>query len=280
MNRKNEVSSSVMAALIETRDELAPYLDRLDFEALSKHNRGYLGYAQDPASKFVDAEMHNHYSIVEYYTQALARGSSVMEVGFFIPVIPIALAKLGYQVEAIEKLAFYGDSLDELVDLASSRYGIRIHDLDILNDDIQMLASRYDGVILSAILEHLNGSPKALLDRAQILGKQSALFWVSVPNAASLQKRLLMLLRGQPPFPSISDYYFSDYPFTGHNREYTLRDLTFVLEQSGFSILSLQGRNRPLRRVRSPKEYLIQLASEIGPDSVKQSLSAVVRKQQ
>lgn len=277
MKKQSTPSSKIISLMHETRDELSPFLTRLDFEILSKHNHGYLNYAIDPISKFIDSEIHVHSRIVECFSQMLPLGSKIIDIGFFIPVVPIALAKLGYHVESIEKLELYEDSLNELIDFASHNYGIKVHDLDIINDEIQPLINRYDGVILSAFLEHLNGSPKALLEKARILGTENALFWISVPNAASFKKRLLMLLKGVPPFPPISDYYNSDYPFTGHNREYTMRDLKFVLEKSGFDIISIEGCNRSLRASSSIKEFLMRMVSQVNVDSTKESLVAIAR---
>lgn len=278
MNTQPISSNRIEAVMKEVQEELSPLLSRLDFEALAKHNRGYQRYAADPTSLFIKAEIHNHKKIIERLTQSLSANSRIMEIGFFIPMVPIALAKLGFNVEAIEKLDFYGDALNELIELASHKYGVVVHNMDVLGDDIEPLVNRYDWVVLSAILEHLNGSPRDLLRRCRTLGKDDALFWISVPNAVSLYKRILMFLKGIPPFPPIADYYGSAYPFTGHNREYTIGDLTFVIEQSGFDILSLEGHNRPLQTFHSLSQFLIDIISEIAPDSCKQSLAAVARK--
>ena len=43
-----------MKAVHEARQELAPYVTRLDWEALARHNAGYKRYAHDPMRYFID----------------------------------------------------------------------------------------------------------------------------------------------------------------------------------------------------------------------------------
>lgn len=280
MNQSLVSYSEIDEALRQTRSELAPYLSRLDFTSLAKYNRGYQRYASGPVAGFVDAELHIHRAVVEFCVGSLSTTSTIMEIGFFIPIIPIALAKLGFHVEAVEKLDLYGSALDELILFTKEKYGINVRNLDILNDNIDSLASQYNGIILSSIIEHLNGSPKALLERAQLLGKPNALYWISAPNAASLQKRIAMLLKGVPPYPPIADYFHSDYPFTGHNREYTLHDLLYVTKQSGFRVIRILGFNRPTTTPRSLREAalaILLIISSVGPDSWKQSLAVIAQ---
>ena len=133
-------------------------------------------------------------------------------------------------------------------------------------------------MILSAILEHLNGTPKHLLNRTRVLGKDNAYYMIAAPNVAAIRKRISFLLTGSPPFPSISAYYHSAYPFTGHNREYSVRDLNYVLEQSGFDIIHLETYNRPTTFKRSIKDCLLSIAAVIGPKSLCESMLAVARK--
>jgi 2-polyprenyl-3-methyl-5-hydroxy-6-metoxy-1,4-benzoquinol methylase len=270
--------SHIKTAIYEARQELAPYLQRLDLEQLSKHNQGYLTYASNPVRHFIDSEIHVYIKIVEFLAQSIPEGAKVIDIGFFIPVIPIALAKLGFKVVSIEKLAFYDHALDDIIAYSKQNYDIELHDLDILQDDIDFITNQFDIVILSAIIEHLNGTPKYLIEKAKTLGVKDARYIFVVPNVATMRKRLNFLLRGLPPFPPISNYYHSAYPFTGHNREYTLKEYRYILEQSGFEIIHLEGFNRLLDSKPSFKDSLWRLLAQLGPKSFRESLLAVTQK--
>jgi 2-polyprenyl-3-methyl-5-hydroxy-6-metoxy-1,4-benzoquinol methylase len=272
-NKKEEVQTAIK----ETRTELSPYLRQLDVRELSRHNTGYLDYVDTPVASFIDAETHTHSRIIGFLHRSLPKGAKILDIGFFIPVVPIALAKLGFKVSSIENLEFYGRALDSIISFASQSHGIEVYDLDILHDSINVMG-QFDAVILSAILEHLNGTPRHLLERARHLGKREAYYVVTVPNVAALRKRLIFLLRGTPPFPPISVYYHSDYPFTGHNREYTVRDLGYVLNQSGFDILQLESYNRPSKFKRSLTSRLLNIITRIGSSSLRESIMAIAQQ--
>jgi hypothetical protein len=66
-----------------------------------------------------------------------------------------------------------------------------------------------------------------------------------VPNLAYGYKRW-QLLRGRTIHPPLRDVYESAEPFTGHHREYTLSDLTELLELSGFRLLETDAFNYSL----------------------------------
>lgn len=268
----------IKKAFAETRNELAPLLKRLDLEKISKHNNGYLEYTHDRVTRFIDAEERAHIKIIENLIHLLPEKACIVDIGFFIPIIPVTLSKLGFRVISFEKLSFYGDALDELITWASSAYEIEVMDFDILNDEILIFRDRFDAVILSAILEHLNGSPRLLLERASIIGKKNAYYFFTVPNVASLQKRVSLFFKGVGPFPPICVYYNSAYPFTGHNREYSMNDLAYVLKKSGYNILKIEAFNCHIPSVHSIKDQLNRIIAKIGSESLRDSIIAIAKK--
>jgi len=260
----------VLAALMETRAELEPLLQKLNFYEIAKYNYGYIRYAANPVEFFVDGEFRRFCQTVNYIYRNCPLGSVILDIGFFIPVVPIALAKLGYELFAVEKLSYYNGALNELLSLAQQKYNIQVMDYAINEHDTSLLNQRYDLVLLLAVLEHLNGTPKYLLNKIRNLLKPKGLMIVDVPNAASLLKRLVLFFKGTYPYTSIQEYYFSDYPYSGHNREYTRQDLEFVLQQSGFGIkdLAFFDHNGALP-CRGFKEKLIRVINAIPISSLK-----------
>jgi hypothetical protein len=256
-------SSRAVKAILDTREEISPYLEKLEIENLSQHNKGYMRYVGNPVRDFIDKELLRHLKTVDFVDKTLPRGADIMDIGFFIPIVPIALSKLGFRVSAIEKLDYYGDSLRELILLATESYGITIHNLDILNDELRL--ERYSAVLLLAILEHLNGTPRLLLERAKRMADRDGYIVIDVPNAASLSRRLLFLFRGIPPYAPFSDYFHSDYPFAGHNREYTITDLKYALAQAGLEIIRMDVFHHSSNASLSMGSRLVRFIERLGP---------------
>jgi 2-polyprenyl-3-methyl-5-hydroxy-6-metoxy-1,4-benzoquinol methylase len=267
----------VLAALVETRAELEPLLQRINFSEIAKHNYGYIRYAANPVEFFVDGEFTRFCQTVNYVYLNIPVGSAILDIGFFIPVVPIALAKLGYELSAVEKLSFYNGALDELLSLAQQKYNIQVMDFAITGDDTSFLHQKYDLVLLLAVLEHLNGTPKYLLKKLRNFLKSNGMMIIDVPNAVSLLKRLVLFFKGQYPYTSIQEYYFSDYPYSGHNREYSRQDLEFVLEQNGFWIKDLacfdHNEGMPSKGF---KQKLIRVLNSIPINSLRPYIWAAV----
>lgn len=259
-------------AIAEAKNELRPFLERLDFTRISKHNCGYLKYAQDPVKYFIDGELIRYLYTVNFIYSSFPKKIKILDIGFFIPVIPIALSKLGFSVTAIEKLSYYDGALDEIIQFTMERYGIQVLDLDLFDDKLPKLEYQFDIILLLAILEHLNGTPKYLLEKIQRLVKPEGCLIVEVPNVASLNKRLVMLIKGKSPYPLFEDYYHSEYPFSGHSREYTVGDLKYALEQSGFDITKLKVFHHSALMPQSFKGKILRILELVGPPSWKPNI--------
>jgi 2-polyprenyl-3-methyl-5-hydroxy-6-metoxy-1,4-benzoquinol methylase len=257
----------VIKAIRETRNELSPFLEQLDFRVFSKYNVGYLRYQKDPSTYFIDLEVSRFLHTANYICTNFHRSTRILDIGIFIPVLPMALSKLGFQVDAIEKLSLYENTLDPILNHITKRYNIKIYDTDIINGDLSVINNHFDIVLLMAILEHLNGSPKRLLDKCRNFLKPSGYLFADVPNIASMPKRISFLLKGTPPLPIYSDYFLSDYPFEGHNREYSFNELQFALKSTGFEIHKadfLDARLPPNAKIQT---RFINAINRLGPKS-------------
>lgn len=97
------------------------------------------------------------------------------------------------------------------------------------------LPKGYD-ILLIALLEHLNGSPKELIAKIKSLMDQDSLLYIHVPNICKLSN-IISIIRGKSPLPPYKDYFFSRYPFEGHNREMTLDELLLLCKFSSLEIV-------------------------------------------
>lgn len=224
--------------------ELTDPLSRLDWNLLSRHNRAYLHYRDAPFARFVRNEWPYYRRVLGWYSKNLPVGCKVVDLGMFVPVIPLALAHMGYRVETVERMSLYGGALDPICHLARS-HGIVVHDRDIAED--QSVCSNADAVNFLAVAEHLLGSPRSVLNGLSRCMPPSAYFLFVVPNQARLSRRLSLLIAGKSVQPDFEDYFYSEYPFEGHHREYTREEVRFALTRGGFKISSLTSIKYPAR---------------------------------
>jgi len=95
------------------------------------------------------------------------------------------------------------------------------------------------------MIEHLHTSPQLMLQEAKRVLRRGGALIMTTPNLAALHNRLLLLFGGSVHH-SIKDWFHSPTwkrpPFTGHIREYTPREMSYMLKESGFNELSVSTR--------------------------------------
>jgi len=90
---------------------------------------------------------------------------------------------------------------------------------------------RYDFVVMAEVLEHLYTSPQLVLGFVKTLLVNGGILLIQTPNAASLTKRIKLLL-GRNPFEMIR----TDAQNPGHYREYTRKELSRLAAGLGFGV--------------------------------------------
>jgi cyclopropane fatty-acyl-phospholipid synthase-like methyltransferase len=90
---------------------------------------------------------------------------------------------------------------------------------------------RYDFVVMAEVLEHLYTAPQLVLSCVRTMLVDGGRLVLQTPNAASLPKRLKLLL-GRNPFEMIR----IDPQNPGHFREYTRKELVALAAESGFRV--------------------------------------------
>ncbi|MBI1747969.1 MAG: hypothetical protein HYR55_15485 [Acidobacteria bacterium] len=198
------------------RHALEKPLSRLDLDDLGKYNRSYTArYAVDRFDHFVLAEWPYYRAVLNWYRSHIPKGATVLDVGMFVPVMPLLLSWEGYHVTSIEKLALYGHSLSGMVSLVAD-HQVHFVDADLLFDSVSL--PLFDAINLLGVVEHLLGSPRELLVRLRNLLNPRGYFLFAVPNQAWLVRRLGLLFAGVSVQPDFAEYFESSYPFSGHNR--------------------------------------------------------------
>lgn len=230
--------SEKYASLLRDVDrEIIPFLAAINVHDFALHNKGYEAYGSDKYHFFIELEKNRFLKALYLITSHRATGT-IVDLGCFIPYLPIALSHLGYRIKIVDKFSLYNSTFRQNLEMIAQKNGMEVFDLDIIQNEFDVLG-KADVVLLMAVVEHLSGSPKELIVKCQKLLEKKSIFILDVPNIAELSKRF-RLMRGRSPLPDYKVYYHSAYPFSGHNREMTVDEVQFLLHESGLRIEYLE----------------------------------------
>lgn len=259
--------------LSKLHDTLSSVLDGLDLDNLGKFNAAYKKhYANSRFDKFVIAEWPYYTKVINWYEKNIPVGATVLEVGMFIPIIPLLLSWRGYNVTTVENLAFYGSALDPMVEVAQKN-NITFRNEFILESK---LSEQFEVINLLAVVEHLTGSPRELMFKLRSMLSDSGSFVFVVPNQARLARRLGLMFAGISVQPTYADYFESAYPFEGHHREYVMSEVKYLFNESGYTIDNLEGVSYPPTDLSLIS--MIRLINKLLPKTMQQAFFATARK--
>jgi SAM-dependent methyltransferase len=257
---------------------ILPLLESIKIDDLAKHNAGYRRYDVDRQKHFVEREKGRFLKVLDWIECDVRRGT-VCDLGCFVPYLPVAMSLLGYQVKIVDKYSLYAETFKEAILRIAEANRIEVFDLDIVAEDLTPLGVN-DVVLLMAVVEHLNGTPRALMEAARrCLGDDGALVF-EVPNLAAFAKRVRLLF-GCSPLPDYATYFASGYPFLGHNREMTVSEVRYLLEHTGFRIERMDCYDYHLQPPETFKGWGLELLKRVTPIRDKyDSILALARPQQ
>ncbi len=177
------------------------------------------------------------------------RDKKILDAGCSIGLHAIAASQLGAHVDGFDKFTFpvsgetnpFQLTQDEfcLVQKAwkDAQVNVVMHDLE---QSMPFDDRSYDLVVSNAVIDHLHGIHKKLLNECSRVLKPKGLLLITTPNLASVFKRIRFLI-GRSPNWDIKDFYDSETLFTGHTREFTIKELVSMVESVGFHILSAKA---------------------------------------
>lgn len=234
--------------------------------------------------------------VIEFRPADAGRPVRVLELGAFFGVCCIALAKLGYTVTAADAPEFM--TQPEQVE-RYGRHGVAISGVRLEEYLLPFADEAFDVVIMCEVLEHLNFNPLPLLKEINRILSPGGLFYLALPNAASIYNRV-KLLRGEMIGFDVQEFFEQLDPrsseiVNGHWREYTQAEIRRLLEPLGFAIdrqyyfslgetlpaTSLRKRAARLFYQRLPqmKENQVTLAVRARRTDLKLRIPATVHKE-
>ena len=247
--------------------------------ALSPRNALTQAYAA--LSPFSDSdawEFESHLMHLHFVLQALAKlqpGATVIDVGCYIGILPLALRMLGVDAAGNDKYIFqskdtgqaYGFSAPELDALKKvwDTYGLRVDALDVTKE---RAAVQYDLVLSIATIEH-QPYPKQFLDNVASFAKSGGTIYIATPNVAKLANRVRFLF-GRPPMSNLQEFYMNAHDFNGNWREYTraeLKDMALLshLQVKSCTSIQMEPVTFQLMRPRKWARSIVRLLACVIP---------------
>jgi 2-polyprenyl-3-methyl-5-hydroxy-6-metoxy-1,4-benzoquinol methylase len=199
------------------------------FSPLERHSPGLKGF---------DWEIYLRCSVVRMVrvlsalSQRGVTAGNLLDCGAYFGNFSLMCASEGYQVDALDSYKGYEQALSGVTNLLYNS-GIKVIDFDEVGYDLHQIHSQtYDIVLCMGVIEHIPHTPRLLLESLNRVLKPGGLLVIDTPNLAYLYNRQ-KLARGESIFCPISLQYFTELPFEGHHREYTLAEVKWMLEQIG-----------------------------------------------
>jgi 2-polyprenyl-3-methyl-5-hydroxy-6-metoxy-1,4-benzoquinol methylase len=163
----------------------------------------------------------------------------VLEISAFLGVMDIALAKMGCDVHTYDIPEFQNNgTLKELY----KEYNVHPSSgylSDVWKNGLPFPDNYFDAVIFSEVIEHLNFNPLPLFQEMNRILKKNGILYITTPNQVNLINRF-KIVSGRSIRNSITDSVIqvdqSRQTICGiHWREYTLNELTELLQVTGFT---------------------------------------------
>lgn len=188
-------------------------------------------------------EFFNNLKHIESICKHIPKGVKILDVGSGMGIFALALTKLGYQVDGLDKYIFFpntymslGSGALQKLSAVWQRNNVRIINKDIFEYDTQY---KYDCVVNIAVIEHQK-DPKRFLEACTSHVKTDGYFFCVTPNMVDLLNRF-RVLAGRSAFRDLKPFFEAGENFVGHWREYTLTELKQMCEWSSLEIV--EARN-------------------------------------
>lgn len=177
-----------------------------------------------------DFERHRHTLRLIRRFAPLTTHRRVLDIAAGWAIPSRLLLKEGYEVQLTDSTALGG--------LPVCEYNRKTFPLTLINDlerdALPFAENAFDLVLWLGTIEHLQNSPKRVLQWIHGILRPGGILLIDTPNILELRKRVMMLF-GRSIMPHMKFIY--DAPrHSDHHFEYTKDDLEFVAGRSGFAV--------------------------------------------
>jgi len=170
--------------------------------------------------------------------EKLGPNLKILDVGSYFGNFALFCSRLGHTVDVVDNYKDYAESLNFVTDKLKKNK-IEVHEILDVGYDLSGLAKEsYDVVLCLSVIEHIPHTPRFLMQALSSVLKNSGHLILETPNLAYVYNRQ-KLMRGSSVHPPIQSQYFTQLPFQGHHREYTIDEIQWILEENQFSVVNL-----------------------------------------
>lgn len=200
-----------------------------------------------------------------------AKANRILDMGTGIALLPLALRLAGFRADGIDLFIFpetgnemFKQNNIEELEKTWKEAGCRVHKYDMAVPLPPELRGTADIVLSNATIEHLK-DPKTLLVNCRALLTSGGYFILSTPNAATLLKRIRFLFGKSPNWP-IADFFNAGESFTGHWREYTRSEISYMCSAVGFEVVKVETKDvlTPWKRELNIRKNLRALIARLA----------------
>jgi 2-polyprenyl-3-methyl-5-hydroxy-6-metoxy-1,4-benzoquinol methylase len=214
-------------------------LPGLDLSSLARRSPSLAGYDWQ---SYLNCSLCRVVRFQKALREHVPPGGRVLDLGSYFGNMALASRAMGYAVDAIDSYRDYGAALAPFAQLQRDA-GIGVFDFSEVTDIISIRgAAAYDAVMCAGVIEHIPHTPRLLLESIRRVLNGGGTLILDTPNLAYLYKRRA-LLDGDSVFAPISQQFYTEVPFEGHHREYTVAEVEWILNAAGFDCVTLETFN-------------------------------------
>jgi len=233
-----------------------------------------------PVADYIDSWslIYTYPWMAKLLSRHVAPGARRLDFGFGPGDVSAFLSKIGYRCTAADDLQdpwhLKDDNTTKILDF-NRRAGVEFRVLK-QDDAWPWPEPAFDLMLAHHVFEHIQNSPRPLLNLLIGAVKPGGLLVICVPNAANLRKRIA-LLRGRTNYPPYVHFFWNEGTWRGHVREYVRSDLEEMARFSGLQQVELGTYDYLAGSVSGLKRKLWNVATTFVP-SGRDSWYLVMRK--
>jgi len=159
-------------------------------------------------------------------------GGRVLDYGSYFGNFALMCRRAGWAVDAIDSYQAYSPALDTC-QRRLGETGVRVDDFSRGGcGGHDEAGGTYDVILCMGVIEHLAHTPRPVLETLHRALGPGGLLILDTPNLAYAHTRR-KLARGESIFAPIQQQYYTELPFEGHHREYTMAEVEWMLDAIG-----------------------------------------------
>ena len=198
---------------------------------------------------------------LHYFSAAMTieKGSKILDIGNAPGHVAIGLHLSGMEVQGINLNELWNDTYPspEWLDV------FKVIACDIEKTDLPFENNSFDAVYFTEVLEHIAiTDPTKILTEIKRVLRPSGLLVFSTPNICNISNIHALM--------NEINIYWAPEIFYGsldrHNREFTPREVNSILQNAGFTDITMYGINCDSNWRSGTSEFIYNLISKIGDD--------------